>query len=94
MYREPRYYTGMDTTSYFGRNVRDSPDRQDITQEMCEDVVASPDHFEQQENRRWAYWGRPEGRELYLMVIVTEDRTALHNAFFDSNYTRKQRRGQ
>jgi len=25
-------------------------------------------------------------------VIVTADGTALHNAFFDSNFTRKQRR--
>ncbi len=82
----------MEVTSYFRRRVLENPDRVGITQEMCERVVESPEHSEQQPNGRFAYWGRPEGRELYLRVIVTEDRTALHNAFFDEAFTRKRRR--
>ncbi len=31
-------------------------------------------------------------RELYLRVVVLPDGQTVHNAFFDSNYTRKQRK--
>jgi hypothetical protein len=41
---------------------------------------------------RFCFWGRPPGRRTYLRVVVTGDRRALHNAFFDENFTRKQRR--
>lgn len=82
----------MDVTPYFQRNVLDNPDRQGITKLMCEEVVANPEYSETQADGRTLYWQRPGGRNLYLRVVVTADGTALHNAFFDSNYTRKQRR--
>ena len=86
------YIMGMEITPYFERNVLNNPDRDDITREMCEAVVAAPEAKEGQEDGRTRYWGRPEGSDTYLRVIVTADGTALHNAFFDSNFTRKQRR--
>ncbi len=83
----------MEVTDYFRRRVLENPDRADITQEMCERVVENPEHSEPQPKGRFVYWGQPEGRESYLrVVVVTEDRTALLNAFFDRNYTRKRRR--
>lgn len=82
----------MEVTSYFERNVLDNPDRVGITKEMCEAVVEASELSVRQPDGRLRFWGRPEGRETYLLVIVTVDGTALHNAFFDSNFTRKQRR--
>lgn len=82
----------MEITSYFERNVLNNPDRRDITKEMCEDIASSPEHSERQSDGRFKYWGRPTGRRTYLLVIVTADGTALHNAFYDSNFTRRQRR--
>src|SRR5215211_7073014 len=84
----------MDVTPYFERNVLDNPDRSGITKVMCEEVVANPEYSETQADGRTIYWQRPGSRDLYLRVVVTADGTALHNAFFDSNYTRKQRRDE
>lgn len=82
----------MEITSYFERNVLNNEDREGITRSMCESVVADPEHSERQPDGRMRFWGRLEGRETYLRVVVTADGTALHNAFFDSNFTRKRRR--
>jgi hypothetical protein len=40
---------------------------------VCIGVVKQP----------YAFWGRPEGRSLYLRVVVTANRRALHNAFHE-----------
>ncbi len=82
----------MEVTDYFRRNVLENPERSGITRETCERVVEAAEHVVRQSSGRLAFWGRPEGRELYLRVIVTGDHRALHNAFFDSNFTRQQRR--
>lgn len=82
----------MEVTGYFRRNVLENPERSDITQRMCEGVVESAEHIVRQPNGRFAFWGRPEGRDLYLRVVVTGDRRALHNAFFDAGFTRQQAR--
>ncbi|CAN5740823.1 hypothetical protein BH18ACT11_BH18ACT11_21010 [soil metagenome] len=82
----------MEVTNYFRQRVLENADRSGITQEMCERVVESGEHVVRQPNGRFAFWGRPEGKDLYLRVIVTGDRTGLHNAFFDTGFTRQQRR--
>jgi hypothetical protein len=82
----------MEVTDYFRRNVLENPDRAGITQEMCERVIESAEHTVRQPNGRFAFWGHEEGKDLYLRVVVTGDRRALHNAFFDTGYTRQQRR--
>jgi len=58
----------------------------------CERVVESAEHVVGQPGGRFAFWGHQEGRNLYLRVVVTGDRSALHNAFFDTGFTRQQRR--
>lgn len=85
----------MEVTSYFERRVLNNPRRirDGITRELCEWAVANYTEREQQpEDNRWRYWSKPEGGRLYLRVIVTEDGTGLHNAFFDENYTIKKDR--
>ncbi len=82
----------MEVTDYFRRNVLENPERRGITQEMCERVVEAGEHVVRQPNGRFVFWGRPEDKDLYLRVVVTGDRRALHNAFFDSDFTRRQRR--
>ncbi len=82
----------MEVTSYFERNVLNNLDRLDTTKEMCEAVVRNPESSDRHPDGRFRYWGRPAGRRTHLLVVVTADGTALHNAFFDSNFTRRQRR--
>lgn len=82
----------MEVTDNFRRNVLESPDRSGITREMCERAVESAEHTVRQSSGRFAFWGRQEGKDLYLRVVVTGDGRALHNAFFDTSFTRQQRR--
>lgn len=91
MPRFPYWYSSnalcMEVTDCFRRRVLENPDRSGITREMCERVVESGEPVVRQPNGRFAIWGRPEGRDLYLRVVVTGDRSALHNAFFDTGFT-------
>ncbi len=82
----------MEVTEYFRHNVLENRERTGITQETCERIVEDAEYVERQPNGRFAFWGRPSGKDLYLRVIVTGDRRALHNAFFDTGFTRKRRR--
>jgi hypothetical protein len=82
----------VEITHYFRQNVLENPERAGITREMCERVMEEAEHVVRQANGRFCFWGRPPGRRTYLRVVVTGDRRALHNAFFDENFTRKQRR--
>jgi hypothetical protein len=82
----------MEITEYFRRNVLENPERSGITQEMCEQVVEGSEQVERQADGRFVFWGLPQGGRLYLRVVVTGDRRAIHNAFFDGDFTRKQRR--
>lgn len=88
-----RYSHGMEVTAYFVRQVLENPEREGISRKLCERVVQEG-YVEriQQPDRRWRYYGRPEGYTNYLRVIVTEDGTGLFNAFFDEGYTRQRRR--
>jgi hypothetical protein len=70
----------------------ENPERSGITQEMRERVVESAEHVVRQPTGRFAFWGRTAGSSLYLRVIVTGDRSTPHSAFFDTGFTRQQRR--
>ena len=63
-----------------------------ITVEMCERVVKEAEHTEEQPDGRLRFWGYVPERRLYLRVVTSGDREVLLNAFFDGNFTRKQRR--
>lgn len=83
----------MEVMDYFRRNVLENPERPGVTRDTCERVAEDAEHSERQANGRFRFWARPEGRTTYLLVVVTGDRRALHNAFSDSNFTRKRRSG-
>ncbi|MDB9524637.1 hypothetical protein PN498_01440 [Oscillatoria sp. CS-180] len=58
-------------------------------------VLANPVKTEQQPNQRIAYWGNIEEAEnRVLRVITLEDGETVHNAFFDRNFYKRQRRGE
>lgn len=80
------------TTRYFERKVLENPERPGITVELCERVVGETEHAEEQPDGRLRFWGYVPERRLYLRVIASGDREVLLNAFFDGNFTRKQRR--
>ena len=84
----------MRATSYFERKVLENPDRRSITVELCERVVGEAEHVEKQADGRLRFWGYVPERQLYLRVITSGDREVLINAFFDSNFTREQRRSE
>ena len=84
----------MEVTDCFRRRVLENPDRSGITQEMCERVVESGQHVVRQPIGRFAIWGCPEGRDLYLRVVVTVGRGALHNAFFDTGFSHQPERSE
>lgn len=69
-----------------------SPERSDITVEMCERVVREAEYVEERENGLLRFWGYVPELEYYLRVIVRSDREILVNAFKDRNYTRRARR--
>ena len=80
----------MKTSRYFDLRVKRN--RPEITVEMCEYVVANAEREEQQGNGFFQFWGYFAEADKWLRVITEEDRETLHNAFFDSGYTRKRRR--
>ncbi len=82
----------MRTAWYFERRVLEHPERPGITVELCERVVKEAEHTEEQLDGRLRFWGYVPERRLYLRVVTSGDREVLLNAFFDGNFTRKQRR--
>lgn len=61
----------------------------DVEAALQNEVARQPQAF-----GRTAIWGAVPGRKSYLLVIVLEDGETLHNAFFDSNFTRKFNSGR
>lgn len=82
------------TTRYFEWRVLQNPERPGITAELCERVIDEAEHVEEQPDGRLRFWGFVLERGLYLRVVTSGDREILLNAFFDGNFTRKQRRSR
>lgn len=72
-------------TMYFEKEVLRK--RVYLQKEWCIRVLENPLRFEPQENNRFRYWGIIEemgGR--VLRVITLQDKTTIHNAFFDRGF--------
>lgn len=72
-------------TAYFEKEVLRK--RVYLQKEWCIRVLENPLRFEPQENNRFRYWGIIEemgGR--VLRVITLQDKTTIHNAFFDRGF--------
>jgi hypothetical protein len=79
----------MKTTLYFDQQVLRK--RPYLSQEMCEAVVAAPEHSERQVDGRVRYWGRPpELAGRWLRVVTLSDRETIHNAFPDRRFVAPQ----
>ena len=78
----------MKFTSYF-LHTRIRPDRVIIRDEWIREVMENPEKSEVQSDGRIRLWRRiPEMDNRVLRVIVLEDKTTVHNAFFDRNAKR------
>jgi hypothetical protein len=73
----------MKFTSYF-LHTRTRPDRAEIRDEWIEAVIAAPDRTETQTDGRLRLWKKIPGMDnRALRVILLDDGTTVHNAFFD-----------
>ena len=78
----------MEATSYFREVVRAK--RPNIEEAWILRVMANPLEERQQSDGRFALWGTvPEAKNRVLRVITLEDRTTVHNAFFDRGFRRR-----
>ncbi|MCX6865792.1 MAG: hypothetical protein NTV46_06145 [Verrucomicrobia bacterium] len=75
----------MQFTQYF-LHTRNRPDRAIIQEEWIRSVLEHPEKTQVQSDGRLRFWGRiKEMDNRTLRVIVLEDGTTVHNAFFDRN---------
>lgn len=78
------------TTEYFNY-IRSRPDRAIIKNEWIEYAVEYPQYEEVQADGRIRRWAKiKEAQDRYLRVILLEDGTTVHNAFFDRRFKEKQ----
>ncbi len=76
----------MKATEYF-KAVRNRPDRQMITDEWIERVIAKPVAQTVQQDGRIRRWGLvPEMANRALRVVLLPDGETVHNAFFDRSF--------
>ncbi len=55
--------------------------------EWCIRVIENPLKMEPQEQNRFRFWGMIEEMDnRYLRVVTLEDKTTIHNAFFDRRF--------
>jgi hypothetical protein len=59
-----------------------------LRREWCIRVVLQPERSESQEGNRYRFWARvPELDGRFLRVVTLEDRTTIHNAFPDRDFS-------
>ncbi len=75
----------MKTTQYF-RYTRKRPDRAHIKYKWIQFVINNPTKEKTQSDGRIVKWGKIEDVHKYLRVILLEDGTTVHNAFFDRSF--------
>ena len=75
----------MKTTLYFDY-TRKRRDRAQIKDEWIEFVIENPQKTQIQSDGRIRKWSKIIEVNKYLRVILLEDGTTVHNAFFDRSY--------
>ena len=75
----------MKTTLYFDY-TRKRQDRAQIKGEWIELVIDNPEKTVIQSDGRIRKWAKITEAKKYLRVILLEDGTTVHNAFFDRSY--------
>ncbi len=75
----------MKTTRYFNY-TRKRQDRAQVKEEWIEFVIENPEKTVIQSDGRIRKWAKIAEVNKYLRVILLEDGTTVHNAFFDRSY--------
>ena len=76
----------MKFTKYF-EHTRARPDRAEIKMDWIESTVLAPDVEKIQFDGRVRRWKKIiEADNKYLRGVLLEDRTTIHNAFFDRRF--------
>ena len=75
----------MKTTLYF-EYTRKRQDRAQIKDEWIEFVIENHEKTQIQSDGRIRKWSKISEVNKYLRVILLEDGTTVHNAFFDRSY--------
>jgi len=75
----------MKKTLYF-EYTKKRPDRAQIKKEWIEFVIENPEKTVIQSDGRIRKWAKIREVNKYLRVILLEDGTTVHNAFFDRSY--------
>ena len=78
----------MKTTQYF-EYTRKRPDRESIKDEWIENVIKNPIRNVNQADGRVKLWGRIEGTNKVLRVILLEDSETIYYAFYDRSFREK-----
>lgn len=72
-------------TQYFENEVLRK--RSYLSKDLCIEVIENPLKVDRQENNRFRFWGKVEKLEGKILRVVTlEDKTTIHNAFFDRRF--------
>ena len=72
-------------TAYFESEVLRK--RPYIKKEWCVRVIKNPLKVEEQEDNRFRFWGEIKEMESKILRVITlEDKTTIHNAFFDRRF--------
>ena len=79
----------MKTTLYF-KYTRKRQDRSQIKKEWIEFVIENPEKILIQSDGRIRKWSKIAEVNKYLRVILLEDGTTVHNAFFDRSYKEEE----
>ena len=73
-------------------------ERSYLTEQMCIDVVADPEHTAIQQDGTEAHWGAvvpfDTGRVYYLKVVTSQEQTNVVTAYLDHHFVRRYRRGE
>ncbi|MFO7630365.1 MAG: hypothetical protein R6W06_12790 [Prochlorococcaceae cyanobacterium] len=81
----------MEMTAYFRNVVRNK--RPEIQERWIVSVLGQPIEEREQSDGRFAFWGLvPEAGNKALRVITLNDRSTVHNAFFDRGYRKARSR--
>jgi len=78
----------MKTTQYF-EYTRKRPDRESIKDEWIENVIKNPIRNVNQADGGVKLWGRIEGTNKVLRVILLEDSETIYYAFYDRSFREK-----
>lgn len=77
-----------DTTEYF-KYTRKRKDRKKIKDKWIKFTIKNPEKEEIQKDGRIRKWAWIEDEKKHLRVVLLENGTTIHNAFFDRGFKKE-----